>query len=48
VRVKVSKFGNEILRVTPEYEDCRRIAKRLHIPLIEFMKKIQSEKWTLT
>jgi uncharacterized protein (TIGR00299 family) protein len=40
VRVKLSGLGNEILKVTPEYEDCKKIAKRLNMPLIEFMKKI--------
>lgn len=33
VRVKVSKHGNEILTVTPEYDDCRRIAEEKKVPL---------------
>jgi len=41
VRVKFSKFGNEILKVTPEYEDCKRIAKKLKLPLIEVMRKLK-------
>ena len=41
VRVKVSKLGDEILKITPEYEDCKRIAKKLNIPLIEVMKKVR-------
>ncbi|MEW6161920.1 MAG: nickel pincer cofactor biosynthesis protein LarC [Nitrospirota bacterium] len=40
VRVKFSRLGDEILKATPEYEDCKRIAKKLKIPLIEVMKKI--------
>ncbi len=41
IRVKVSRLGNEILKITPEYEDCKRIAKRLKIPLIEVMKGVK-------
>ncbi len=41
IRVKVSKLGNEIIKVTPEYEDCKRIAKKLNIPLIDVMRKIK-------
>jgi len=33
IRVKVSKRGEEILTVTPEYEDCRKIAEEKQIPL---------------
>lgn len=40
VKVKISMLGDEILKVTPEYEDCKRIAKRLKIPLLEIMKRI--------
>jgi uncharacterized protein (TIGR00299 family) protein len=43
VKVKFSKLGNEILKVAPEYEDCKRIAKKLHIPLIEVMGKIKKD-----
>jgi uncharacterized protein (TIGR00299 family) protein len=41
VRVKVSRFGNGTLKTTPEYEDCRRIAKKLNMPLIEVMRRIK-------
>ena len=41
IRVKFSKFGDGIIKATPEYEDCKRIAEKLDIPLIEIMKKIQ-------
>ncbi len=44
VKVKFSRFGNEILKATPEYEDCRRIAKKLKMPLIEVMGKIKKFK----
>lgn len=41
LRVKHSRYGDKILKKTPEYEDCKRIAKRAKIPLIEIMKKIK-------
>lgn len=41
IRTKVSKFGDDILKTTPEYEDCKRVAKKLGIPLLELMKKIK-------
>jgi uncharacterized protein (TIGR00299 family) protein len=44
VRVKFSRFGDEILKATPEYEDCKRIAKKLNMPLIEVMEKIKKFK----
>lgn len=41
VRMKYSRYGDGILRTAPEYEDCKKIAKRLNIPLIELMEKIK-------
>ena len=44
VRVKVAKSGTDIIKTTPEYEDCKRIAKKLKIPLIEVMRKIRCNR----
>jgi uncharacterized protein (TIGR00299 family) protein len=47
VRIKVSKRGDEVLTVTPEYEDCRKIAEERQIPLkqvIEETKNMFSRK----
>src|SRR4030043_1439526 len=44
VREKFSSFENEILKATPEYEDCKRIAKKLNMPLIEVMRKIKNSE----
>jgi len=41
VRVKLSRLGDEILKITPEYEDCKRIAKKHKIPLAEVIEKIK-------
>lgn len=40
VRVKFSKLGKDIVKAVPEYEDCKRIAKKLNIPLVEVMKHV--------
>ncbi len=39
VRIKISKRGDEVLTVTPEYEDCKKIAEEKQVPL----KQIQEE-----
>jgi uncharacterized protein (TIGR00299 family) protein len=41
IRVKISRLKDNILKTMPEYEDCKRIAKKRNIPLIEVMKKIK-------
>jgi uncharacterized protein (TIGR00299 family) protein len=38
VRVKVSRRGDEVLTVTPEYEDCRRLAEEKQVPLKHVME----------
>ncbi len=40
VKIKYSRYDDEILKMTPEYDDCKKIAKRFKIPLIKVMKKI--------
>ena len=41
VRVKYSRYNSNSLKATPEYEDCKKIAKKLKIPIMEVMKKIK-------
>ncbi len=41
IKTKVSRLGEDIFKITPEYEDCKRVAKKLGIPLLELMKKIK-------
>ncbi|MEW6674678.1 MAG: nickel pincer cofactor biosynthesis protein LarC [Nitrospirota bacterium] len=43
VKVKFSRLGDKILKMTPEYEDCKKIAKRLNMPLLEVMEKIKKD-----
>ncbi len=39
VRVKISKQGDEIMTVTPEYEDCRKLAEEKRVPLKDIMEE---------
>ncbi|MEW6585271.1 MAG: nickel pincer cofactor biosynthesis protein LarC [Nitrospirota bacterium] len=39
VRVKFSSLGKDIVKAVPEYEDCKKIAKKRGIPLLQIMKK---------
>jgi uncharacterized protein (TIGR00299 family) protein len=41
LKVKIARLGGDKVKVSPEYEDCVKIAKRLDIPLIEVMKKVK-------
>ena len=39
VRVKVSRRGDEVLTVTPEYEDCKRLAREHRVPIRSVMQE---------
>jgi uncharacterized protein (TIGR00299 family) protein len=41
VRVKFSRLGDDILKATPEYEDCKKIAKKLKMSLVEVISKLK-------
>ncbi|MFZ5907147.1 MAG: nickel pincer cofactor biosynthesis protein LarC [Nitrospirota bacterium] len=40
IRVKYSSLGGKVLKATPEYEDCKKIARKLGIPLMHILKRI--------
>ena len=42
IRVKVSKRPDGTPKFSPEYEDCKRIAKQHKIPLVEVMKRVKT------
>ena len=42
VRVKISKRDDEILTVTPEFEDCRKVAEEKNVPLKTVMDEAKS------
>jgi hypothetical protein len=41
INVKISWLGKDIHKMTPEYEDCKKIAEKYNIPLFEIMKTIK-------
>jgi pyridinium-3,5-bisthiocarboxylic acid mononucleotide nickel chelatase len=43
VRVKIKKFNNELLDISPEYDDCRQIAIEKEIPLREVYRTVIEE-----
>jgi len=43
IRVKVARRADMVLNVTPEYEDCKRVARERHIPLKKVMDQVKSE-----
>jgi uncharacterized protein (TIGR00299 family) protein len=42
IRIKISKRGDEILTVTPEFDDCRRIAEEKKVPLKTVMEEAKN------
>lgn len=48
VKVKVFKEGDMVLRVTPEYEECRRVAHESGVPLLEVYRTVEREATWLT
>lgn len=45
VRVKVGKLEGRITSISPEYEDCRKIAKDKGIPIKEVYEEVRAEAW---
>lgn len=43
VAFKISKLGDEILNMAPEYDDCKRIAREKKIPLKEVQRYLIAE-----
>ncbi|MBI2856167.1 MAG: nickel pincer cofactor biosynthesis protein LarC [Chloroflexi bacterium] len=43
VGVKVKRVEGNVLGVSPEYEDCREIARRAGLPLLEVYRKVEME-----
>lgn len=41
IRVKASKLEDNTTRITPEYEDCKKLAKKLKLPLIDVLRSLQ-------
>ncbi|MBN1189438.1 MAG: nickel pincer cofactor biosynthesis protein LarC [Dehalococcoidales bacterium] len=46
VRVKVKRYAGKMLAVSPEYEDCRLIAREKKIPLQEVLRRVENEAFS--
>jgi hypothetical protein len=44
IRVKIAKLDGQIINTMPEYEDCKKIAKKKNISLIEIYDTIKDQK----
>ncbi len=42
IRIKISRRGDEIMTVTPEYEDCRKLAEEKQVPLKTVMDEAKA------
>jgi uncharacterized protein (TIGR00299 family) protein len=42
LRIKISKRGDEIMTITPEYEDCRKLAEEKQVPLKTVMDEAKA------
>lgn len=42
VRVKISRRGDEIMTITPEYEDCRKLAEEKQVPVKTIIEKAKA------
>lgn len=40
VRCKIGKLGQKNMKVVPEYEDCKRLAKEASIPIAEVFNEV--------
>lgn len=47
-KVKIGKRNSKIIKVVPEYEDCKRIAEEKGIPIKEVYEKVRSAAETKT
>jgi pyridinium-3,5-bisthiocarboxylic acid mononucleotide nickel chelatase len=45
IKVKVKRYQGKLLAVSPEYEDCRRIALEKDLPLQEVLRRVESEAY---
>lgn len=45
VAVKVSRLDGELLSIKPEYEECKKIAEELDLPLRTVIKKVEEAGW---
>ena len=42
-RAKIKRFGQDIVAISPEYDDCRRLALEHNLPLHEVSRIVEIE-----
>ncbi|MFQ5863812.1 MAG: nickel pincer cofactor biosynthesis protein LarC [bacterium] len=42
VKFKLSRLGDKVINAVPEYDDCKRIAKELNLPLKQVMQELKT------
>ena len=42
VKVKIGKRNSKIIKVVPEYEDCKKIAEEKGIPIKDIYEKVKA------
>jgi uncharacterized protein (DUF111 family) len=42
-KAKIKRFGDDIVAVSPEYDDCRRLALEHNLPLHEVSRVVEIE-----
>ncbi len=48
IPVKIAEDHNgEILHISAEYEDCKRVAKELNLPLKDVIRKVEEKAWNI-
>lgn len=45
VRLKVSRLGEEVLRIKAEHDDCRQVARESGLPLREVARRAEEAAW---
>lgn len=40
VSVKLGKIGDEILKILPEYDDCKRLAEKNNVPIMKIHQAV--------
>lgn len=45
VTFKLSRLGGRLVTLTPEFEECRRIARERNLPVREVLEQLRAEGW---
>jgi hypothetical protein len=43
VRIKIGKFNGKVIQISPEYEDCKKIAYKEKVPVKQVYEEAHSQ-----